>query len=121
VAGLALVHAGVRVAGDISDGLYRELDKLTGPGRLGATIDVDRLPIALGIGDSAWKLALQESEDFELVCAAPPLTMKRAIRALARSESPLTVIGTIESRPGIRLRRDGRPASLEKVGYQHFR
>jgi thiamine-monophosphate kinase len=120
-AGLALVQAGVRVAGDISDGLYRELEKLTKPGGLGATIEVDRLPLALGIGDSGWKLALEESEDFELVCAAPQLNMKRAIRALAQSENALTVIGRIESRPGIRLRRDGRPAALEKVGYQHFR
>ncbi|HSO93064.1 MAG TPA: thiamine-phosphate kinase [Candidatus Dormibacteraeota bacterium] len=119
-AGLALVRTGVRVAGDISDGLYRELEKLTQPG-MGATIDVDRLPLASGLGDTGWKLALQESEDFELVCAAPPATMRKAAIALAGSESPLTTIGTIDSEHGIRLRRGGRPASLERVGYQHFR
>lgn len=120
-AGLALVRAGVRVAGDISDGLYRELEKLTGPARLGATIDVDRLPLANGVGESEWRLAVAESEDFELVCAAPPASMNKAILALARSESPLTVIGTIDEQPRIRFRYRGRPVSLKGEGYQHFR
>lgn len=119
-AGLALVGAGVRVAGDVSDGLYRELEKLTRAGRLGATIEVDRLPLAHGIAEAEWKLGLEQSEDFELVCVAPPAIMKKAVSTLAPSESPLTIIGTIDSQPGIRLRRHGRPASPGRVGYQHF-
>jgi len=120
-AGQALVRAGVRVAGDISDGLYRELEKLTEPGKLGATIDIDRLPLAPGLRPEEWKLALAESEDFELVCAAPPALMQKSVAALRRGTSPLTVVGTIDAEPGIRFRRLGVPVSLEKVGYQHFR
>jgi thiamine-monophosphate kinase len=120
-AGLALVRAGVRVAGDISDGLYRELEKLTEPGKLGATIDIDRLPLAPGLAADDWKLALAESEDFELVCAAPAAIMKKAAIAVNRHRTPLTVIGVVDSEPGIRLRRGGVPISLEDLGYQHFR
>jgi len=120
-AGQALVNAGVRVAGDISDGLYRELEKLTVPGKLGATIDIDRLPLAPGLAAADWKLGLAESEDFELVCAAPPAIMNNAVKSLNRRRTPLTVIGAVESRPGIRLRRGGLPIPLENPGYQHFR
>jgi thiamine-monophosphate kinase len=120
-AGLALVAAGVRVAGDISDGLIRELEKLTEPARLGATVHVDQLPLARGLGAGEWGLALAESEDFELVCAAPAAVMRKATNTLKASPARLTVIGTIDSEPGIRLRRAGSPVSLEKAGYQHFR
>jgi thiamine-monophosphate kinase len=120
-AGLVLLRAGVRVAGDISDGLYRELEKLTQPGKLGATIDVDRLPLSPGLKGQEWRLALAESEDFELVFAASPAGMKKAVTAFRRGATPLTVIGTIDAEPGIRLRRGGASLYLENVGYQHFR
>ena len=109
------------VAGDISDGLYREVEKLADPAGLGATIDIDRLPLARGLTETDWRLALAESEDFELVCAAPAATMRRAISELAATASPLTVIGTIDGEPGIRLRGARASADPGKVGYQHFR
>ncbi|HYM50722.1 MAG TPA: thiamine-phosphate kinase, partial [Candidatus Limnocylindrales bacterium] len=71
-AGLLLAECGIPVAGDISDGLFREVEKLAAPAGLGATIDVGALPLdaSLGRGRAAWR-SLAVSEDFELVCAAP--------------------------------------------------
>ena len=120
-AGQTLVEAGVTIAGDISDGLYREVEKLAEPAGLGATIDIDRLPLARGLKKTDWRLALADSEDFELVCAAPAPTMQRAVTELAASGSPLTVIGTIDGEPGIRLLSGQAPVTMGKVGYQHFR
>ncbi len=120
-AGQALVRAGVRVAGDISDGLYREVEKLTQASGVGATLDVDRVPLAYGLRRDEFRLALGGSEDFELVCAAPPAVMARAGRQLVRSVSPLTVIGTIDRERGIRVRAGGAPAMIGEMGYQHFR
>lgn len=120
-AGRALVDAGITVGGDISDGLYAEVERLVERKRLGATIDVDKLPLARGLDRDQWALAVKDSEDFELVCAAPQSRIAAAQRRLEPLDVELTVVGQIEPRAGIRLRRDGRPERLEGAGYQHFR
>jgi thiamine-monophosphate kinase len=120
-AGRTLVRTGVTVAGDISDGLSREVEKLTEAEGLGARLEVDRLPLATGLGPDDWAMALQDSEDFELVCAAPAVRMRVAATALHRIGTALTVIGRIEAEPGVRFRAGDRPVRIEKVGYQHFR
>jgi thiamine-monophosphate kinase len=121
IAGRVLVDAGVRVGGDISDGLHREVERLLEGTRLGATIDVERLPLARGLHRKEWALAVKDSEDFELVCAAPAARIAAARRVLERIELPLTVIGEIEARPGIRLRNGSRTERLAGAGYEHFR
>jgi thiamine-monophosphate kinase len=120
-AGRALVESGVRVGGDISDGLSREVERLVEDARLGATIDVERLPLARGLRRKQWPLAVTDSEDFELICAAPRARMRIAQRALERIDVPLTVVGEIEARPGIRFRNGSRTQRLKKAGYEHFR
>jgi thiamine-monophosphate kinase len=120
-AGRALVAAGITVGGDISDGLHREVERLVEPGRLGATIDIERLPLARGLQRKQWPLAVKDSEDFELICAAPRTQMPIAQRALERLKIPLTVVGAIEARPGIRLKNGARVERLKAAGYEHFR
>jgi thiamine-monophosphate kinase len=121
VAGRVLVESGIRVGGDISDGLYREVERLVEGARLGATIDVERLPLARGLHRKQWPLAVKDSEDFELICAAPAPRIAAARRVLGRIDVPLTVVGEIEPRPGIRLRKGTRLERLEGAGYEHFR
>ena len=121
IAGRVLVDAGIRVGGDISDGLHREVERFLEGTRLGATIDIERLPLARGLHRKEWALAVKDSEDFELVCAAPSARLAAAGRILARINLPLTVVGEIEARPGIRLRNGGRAEGLEGAGYEHFR
>ena len=120
-AGRALVDAGIRVGGDISDGLHREVERLVEHKRLGATIDIDRLPLARGLRRKQWPLAVKDSEDFELICAAPRTRMLVAQRALDRIRVPLTVVGSIDARPGIRLKNGRRVERLKAAGYEHFR
>ena len=121
IAGRILVDSGIRVGGDISDGLHREVERLVESTRLGATIDVERIPMARGLPRTEWALAVKDSEDFELVCAAPAARIAAARRALERINLPLTVVGEIEARPGIRLRNGRRLERLEGAGYEHFR
>lgn len=121
VAGQVLVRSGIRCGGDISDGLVRDLEKLTDVDRLGATIDVDRLPLAPGLTRDQWSLAVADSEDFELVCAGPATRMAAAQHALRALAIPLTVIGAIDAQHGIRLQRGSRVETIEHGGYQHFR
>ena len=121
IAGRVLVDAGIRVGGDISDGLHREVERLLEGTRLGATIDIERLPLARGLHRKEWPLAVKDSEDFELICAAPAGRIAAASRVLERINLPLTVVGEIEARPGIRLRNGARLEKLEGAGYEHFR
>ncbi len=120
-AGRTLVEAGVRVGGDISDGLYREIERLIEHDRLGATIDIERLPLAAGLRPQDWQLAVRDSEDFQLICAGPPARIAAARRVLERIGARLTVVGTIGRQPGIRFRRGTRIEKLENAGYEHFR
>ena len=119
-AGQALVEAGVRVGGDISDGLYREVERLVEPARMGARIQIDRLPLAPGLPHDQWPLAVRDSEDFQLICAAPNARITAARRALDRLGLRLSVIGAIEPHRGIRLSDAGRAVHLERAGYDHF-
>ena len=120
-AGRALVEAGVRVGGDISDGLHREVERLVEPERLGATIDIESLPLRRGLKREQWPLAVSDSEDFELICAAPQGRLLKAQQALKRLKLPLTVVGEIDARPGIRIKHGGRVERLRTGGYEHFR
>jgi thiamine-monophosphate kinase len=121
IAGRVLVESGIRVGGDISDGLHREVERLLEGTRLGATIDLERLPLARGLHRKDWALAVKDSEDFELICAAPLARIAAARRVLERINLPLTVVGEIDARPGIRLRNGTRMERLEGAGYEHFR
>lgn len=120
-AGRLLVDVGVRVGGDISDGLVRELQRITEGDGLGAVIEIERLPLADGLEEDQWPLAIRDSEDFELVCAAPAPLMAVARRALEKNGVRLTVVGRVEARRGIRLQFRGKRVSLEGGGYEHFR
>jgi thiamine-monophosphate kinase len=118
-----LAGAGVRVAGDISDGLYREVARIAFPAGLGAEIDARALPLDSGMQrlERGW-WAIRESEDFELICAAPPAVLKRAADRLRRRlRLPLTVVGQLTHKPGIRVLDNGREHVIEPAGYEHFR
>src|SRR5207253_1761896 len=112
-AGRALVESGIRVGGDISDGLSREVERLVEGTGLGATIDVQRLPLASGLHKKQWPLAVTDSEDFELICAAPRARMRIAQRALERTNLPLTVVGEIDRHFGIRYRNGSRLETIK--------
>jgi thiamine-monophosphate kinase len=120
-AGLILSASGVSVAGDISDGLFREVARIAQPVRLGAVIDVAALPIdrrgkgAPGLAD------LGRSEDFELICAAPPHRVLAAAARMRRDlRLPLTVIGRLTLKSGIRIMEQGKEHQVDVLGYQHF-
>jgi thiamine-monophosphate kinase len=118
---------GLRVAGDISDGLYREIERIGQPAGLGATIEADQLPLDPDVRRSrerAWAGGLMESEDYELVCAAPRKLLEAAATRLRdRLELNFSIVGTMTRERGIRVRVDGRLVSIPSIGagYDHFR
>lgn len=120
-AGRVLVASGIRVGGDISDGLYREIQRLVEPSGLGAILEIGALPLAPGLEAKQWPLAVKDSEDFQLICAAPRSRLKPAQAALRRIGIRLTAVGQVDRQPEIRLRDGQRSVRLPKAGYEHFR
>jgi thiamine-monophosphate kinase len=121
-----LQRAGVHVAGDISDGLYREVERIAEPAGLGAELWADQLPIEPSLkqarGATAWRLAISESEDYELICAAPRGQLEAAARALHSTTGlRLTEVGRFTPDPGITLVRNGRRLQVRSRGFEHFR
>jgi thiamine-monophosphate kinase len=114
-------RVGVRVAGDISDGLFREVERIAAPAGLGARLDGAAFPAEPPTTARDWLLT-GSSEDFELICAAPIATLEAAAAALKKEvRLPLTLVGRLTAEPGIRVEVNGEEMDVKGLGYEHFR
>lgn len=114
------LHAGI----DVSDGLSRDIAHLCEESRVGAIIDIDRVPIspaAYQMNDprSLLEHALGDGEDFELALAVPT-DVARELVELQPIGVPLTDIGEFVREPGLWQRDSaGNVSPLEPRGYEH--
>jgi thiamine-monophosphate kinase len=119
-----LLQEGVRTAIDISDGLVADLTHICRTSRVGARVDIDRVPVAPAVianfGNKALELALSGGEDYELLFTASSETIDKVKRAV---KCPITVIGDIIASDimGVTLvDSEGKPFQLTKGGWEHF-
>lgn len=131
-----LVHTAI----DVSDGLYADLGHILRASGVGATLDLERLPLSpefraslavLEAADhpalrgltpgKAWAdLALGSGDDYELCFTAPPAAAPR-LEELMTTGIPYTCIGVIEAQAGLRLRlAEGAAYRPRRGGYDHF-
>ena len=107
---------------DVSDGLVSDLGQLLGSEGRGARLDYRSLPVTRELealaGSRARELAASAGDDYEL-CFLWPRALG-ALPASTREGLPLTVVGEVETRPGIRLMDGDRPVELASAGYSHF-
>jgi thiamine-monophosphate kinase len=122
--GQLLVEYGVKAAIDISDGLLADLGHLCRASRVGASINIDDIPINPAVkeafGNKALEMALSGGEDYELLFTAGSQIIE-AIKE--KSEVPITVIGEITADETGRIHlvdEKGRPYCPASVGWQHF-
>lgn len=108
---------------DISDGLAGDARHLLAASGVGATLDVERLPVlpaaqraAQRAGTSAWSFAARSGEEYELLAAVPADAVDGIV---AECPVPVTVIGRVETEPGLRAAEHGAAVSLPG-GYDHF-
>jgi thiamine-monophosphate kinase len=128
--GLWLREAGwVSAMIDLSDGLAADLRHLLERSRVGAVLDVERVPVSAAArkardGRSPLEHALCDGEDFELLFTVP--AEKRGAFESSWAEAfrlPVTFVGRITSRrgkldlPGV----NGRTGRAPMRGYEHFR
>jgi thiamine-monophosphate kinase len=120
--GLLLVEQGVKTAIDISDGLVADLGQICKASKVGARIEVERVPVEPAVktafGERALELALSGGEDYELLFTASAEIVDKVKKA---ASCPVTAIGEITAGKGVTLvDKEGNPFALKKVGWEHF-
>ncbi len=123
--GQLLLKHGVATAIDTSDGLLADLRHVCEASRVGARVNIDRLPIhpavSSNFGERARELALSGGEDYELLFTGSAEIIERI---KAEMEYPVTAIGEITAgEPGqiSLLDADGHPVKIDKTtGWEHF-
>jgi thiamine-monophosphate kinase len=110
---------------DVSDGLAADLGHILSANRVGAILQLEKLPLSnslLGLARArAWQLALSSGDDYEL-CFTVPESHERALQQhLITLNIPYTCIGSIKKDPGLLLLDEtGSVFCIDKSGFQHF-
>lgn len=114
---------------DLSDGLSGDLQHLCEESRVGAEVEIDKLPIssacrayARAIGVLPIRLALTGGEDYELLFTVSPRDCKTIERQARTRGYRMTCIGTIRPRRfGIQMTSGDRTQPMPVTSYEHFR
>jgi thiamine-monophosphate kinase len=122
--GQKLVGLGVKAAIDISDGLIADLKHICESSKVGARVEVDKIPVAPAVksdfGERALELALTGGEDYELLFTASGEVMDKVKTKIS---CPVTLIGKIVAGgPGgvVIVDERGKPIDMAKSGWEHF-
>jgi len=125
---IGALRAHASAAMDISDGLAGDLAKLVKASKVGAVVELPRVPLspaareAIGFDAGLYDVALTGGDDYEILCCAPA-SAAGALEAAARA------IGTPFERIGEIVEEEGAPDFLDakknkklfnKLSYSHF-
>jgi thiamine-monophosphate kinase len=118
---------------DISDGLVQDLSHILKASRVGAVLDLDKIPvsraarkISLGNEEEALSKALTDGEDFELLLTVPPWQKMMLEKGWKKQfpKVPLTWVGKIEGKASqVSWQRKGKKVlhpQLPRNGFSHF-
>lgn len=111
---------------DISDGLAADLGHILEQSQVGATIQLDQLPVSDALQHSlpreeAIALALNAGDDYELCFTVPAEKRMQLEQKLASLPCRYTCIGVINAQPGLYCYyQDGSSYHGQIHGYKHF-
>lgn len=110
---------------DLSDGLMGDLTHILDASNVGATLNIDTLPISPILARQPEKFrmlcALGGGDDYELCFTAPVSKRNHVLEASDKTGTPVTRIGTIENEPGLRLHNgNGERQTFSHHSFDHF-
>ncbi len=117
-----VAHAAI----DVSDGLAQDLGHVLAASGVGATLDVDALPLAAAVarGEPGLRrrVALAGGDDYELCFTAPSSAREAVERAGRATSTRVTRIGFVTTTKGLRLAgSEGLVADDRSLrGFDHF-
>ena len=125
------IAAGQRLSGlassciDVSDGLLADLAHVCKRSKVGAEIELQRLPASPELSalqdDLRWPLQASGGDDYELCFTAAPRNRELVVQALDFAGVAGTRIGRIVSGQGVQaFDVQGKPWNPVRPGYEHF-
>jgi thiamine-monophosphate kinase len=124
--GLALRHL-ANSAIDLSDGLLADLGHILAESRVGASLQLDQLPLSSAVTSDIeeemdWSRVVSAGDDYEL-CLTLPEACRSEVAVIARQLSlPISRIGCIEAGSGLRcFDGQGKPWRPVQLGFDHFK
>jgi len=111
---------------DLSDGLAGDLQHLLDASEVGATIEVESLPLSKSMTaecniEDAIQYALSSGDDYELCFTVPEENLDRLEQAFKTTSCNYTKIGRITGGNQINYTQDGKQIDLRLSGYSHFK
>ena len=111
---------------DISDGLLIDLQHVLSLSKVGAIIDVDKIPISNVMQEYVdnlqdWSIPLTSGEDYEIIFTANEKYISEINYISEKTQCPVNEIGRIVKGKSIKLLKGGSPIALpNKLGFDHF-
>jgi thiamine-monophosphate kinase len=111
---------------DISDGLAADLGHILQASQVGATVELDRIPLSPPVSAAIqvsqdWSIAIAGGDDYELCFTLPPVHRDRVAAISRQTGVVMSRIGVIEAQTDLRfLLPDGSRLTPEHIGYDHF-
>src|SRR5690606_21112812 len=111
---------------DVSDGLAGDLGHILKASQVGATLDIDSLPLSPILQRLPLALqrqfALAGGDDYELCFTAAAGKRDQVLNAAKAAGVPVTRIGRIEKEAGLRIIDGaGNPVSVALQSFDHFK
>ncbi|RKG42741.1 thiamine-phosphate kinase [Acinetobacter cumulans] len=107
---------------DISDGLAQDLGHILTASNVGATIELDKLPLSETVNklseQEKFQSALAGGDDYELCFSISPENYQKIKQQYVNTS--ITIIGQITQNLGLNLLKNGVNYSIQSNGYQHF-
>lgn len=128
--GRILLEAGIsRCAIDVSDGLLQDLGHICERSRLGAVLELERVPLSGPIRELAaanevdpYNWALRGGEDYSLLFTVKPEYERKLLTVLEKEKMDAVPIGKIVPEAGIQVFKNGsRVETGPDGGFDHFR
>ena len=113
---------------DISDGLSSSLYQLQELNHVGFEVEKEKIPVSAKLMKiqkqlkmDVYEYALHFGGDYELLVILSPDKWKRAVQAVKKRNSSLTVIGRVTKKLGVILVSKNHKHILKNKGYEHFK
>ena len=122
--GQILLQSGIRTGIDVSDGLISDLKRICRASRVGARLEIGKIPVHPKVQDAfsgeALILALSGGEDYELLFTGTQALVEQVKQQM---DCPITIIGDItnENTGNVTLVNDDNDVIImDEEGWQHF-